>query len=184
MSRENRRRCYIDRALQGPLLIGFVIFETVLFITALLVLEHNLEAALEQQIYRAHQVSSNSLPLLLNELLWVGGWLLAINVIAVWLVSRVWVQMVGRAVDPLQTMLSAVANLDLREQAGLCQGHEVLRHAEQWLQHERRRNRQLYLIAKRIEQTNDKEGLLREIRALQALLDSSQQPHEDTRVLQ
>lgn len=35
---QRRRRCYIDRALQGPLLAGLLLFELLLLIAALLLL--------------------------------------------------------------------------------------------------------------------------------------------------
>lgn len=165
-----RRRCYIDRALQGPLLAALILFELLLLVVALLVLQHNLTAAIEEQIYRAHQLPTSSSPLLIRELVWVSLWLVGINVAAIMLMGRLWSGMVQRVVTPLQRLLNAVARLDLRLQEDFCGEHQVLRQAEAWLRHERERCTQLQAIAARLDGQATPEHLRHDLLELRRLL--------------
>lgn len=165
-----RRRCYIDRALQGPLLAALLLFELLLLVGALLALQHNLSAAIEEQIYRAHQLPTSSNPLLIRELAWVSLWLVGINVAAIMLMGRLWSGMVRRVVDPLQRLLLAVARLDLRPQDELCGEHQVLRQAEAWLRHERERCTQLQAIAARLDGQATPDHLRHDLLELRQLL--------------
>jgi len=164
-----RRRCYIDRALQGPLLAGLLLFELLLLSAALLLLQHNLTTAVEEQMYRAHQLPGSALPLLVEELLWVGLWLVGINVVAIALMAQLWSGMVRRVVNPLQQMLGAVAQLDLRPTEGVCAEHEVLQQAELWLRLEHERCSQIHALVAQLDSGSTADGLHATLQALRRL---------------
>ncbi len=151
------------------MLAGLLLFELLLFIAALLLLQHNLTVAVEQQIYRAHQLPTSTLPMLVEELLWVGLWLIGINVVAIALMARLWSGMVRRVVNPLQHMLGAVAQLDLRPAEGMCAEHEVLQQADLWLRHERERCRQIHALVAQLDAETTADGLHTTLQAVRRL---------------
>lgn len=148
---ERRRRHYVDHVLQGRLLLVLVIFELVLFAVAMVVLHHNLAQAIEQQIYRAHQVPTENLPMLLKELLWLLPWVVGANLLVVLLVHRLWCGTIGRIAGNLQRLFRAVSALDLRG-AGQQEGsHAVLTCAQDWMSYERQRCRALQQLGTQLD---------------------------------
>ena len=140
----NRRSChYVDDHIQGGLVAALLLFEIVLFTIAMLVLRYDLGQIIDEQLYRIHIGSQDGLPVLLKELLTIVPIIIAANVVLVACIDWVWSNYINRIIDPLRELLQRVLTLDLRAGVSRTIEHEVLDRADDWVQKERERHREL-----------------------------------------
>ena len=137
--RNQRRRHFVDASLQGSLVLALLAVEVALFVLALLWIHADLQAVIDERLYRVHQIAP-SRPVLMQAIWQVLPWLLAANVLAVWLADRLWNIRLRRILGPLQADLDAAAQLDLRRLPEAEPEHPVLAAASAWLRTERERN--------------------------------------------
>jgi len=152
---EQRHRHYVDKLLQGRLVVGLVVFEVLLFGVAMFVLYQDLSNVVEQSMYRAHATEHRTLPLLLSELLRIGAVLIAINVVAVIGGTRLWRTRVDAIVETLERLLLSVHALDFRGADEPESGHEVLQNAGKWRQRERDRCEKIRAVVESLDSNVD-----------------------------
>lgn len=149
---DQRRRRYVDHSLQGSLILGLVLLETLLFCGAMFYIYQAMHQAIEAQLYSAHPHGPSILQLLLVQLGRILPWLIVANLVAVWLANRLWARCLGRVIGRLTRLLERVGGLDLRlprEKAG---GHEVCELGRRWLTLERERQLRLRAAFTALEQ--------------------------------
>ena len=135
-----RRRRFVDKMIQGKLLWGLVVVESLLFSAGMFIIYLDLQAVLQESIYRVHQEASSGRPVLLKELLMIFPWIISANLLLLLVVDHRWKKTVRGIVMQLQDVLYRVKRLDLRPYTVQQSGHEVLQHAKQWLDRERDRH--------------------------------------------
>ena len=141
---EHRRRHYVDRVLQGWLLIGLITLEILLFGIGLYIIYQNMNAAIEMQIFQAHAANESGSTLLLSELMRVLPWILVVNIIAVLITNRVWARYITNIIYSLRQMLVAASKLDFKGVPDQSEySHEVLEKGAVWMRRERERNQML-----------------------------------------
>jgi hypothetical protein len=134
-SPNNRRRRLrvVDDMLQTWLLVLLVVMESVLVTAAIWFLYRQLDAAVDENLYRVHFTGSvDMLTLLVREGLPVIGVLLLANLGALLVADRIWVCYVNNILGHLGALVSASANLDLRPLPPPPASHAVLDQAIQW----------------------------------------------------
>jgi hypothetical protein len=132
-----RRRYYVDRLVQGRLLVIMVLLEIAMFTCAMLVAYMDLNSAAALQQASAPGVSSSAI--VVHELLRIVPWVLVANLIMVLFVGRVWGRYVTSIVVPLRSLLAAVERLDLRGNGRIDSRHEALTIGRRWILSERER---------------------------------------------
>lgn len=133
----NRRRIrYVDARLQARLLAGLVLMELALVAAAMLYVYLDLTAAIDANIYRVHHGAERSVFEVLAPRLGIAlAALLALNILAVFTVQRLWRRYVEKLLTEFDTLLERTAALDFRaagEEAGRPASHEVLARMHAW----------------------------------------------------
>ncbi len=178
-----RRRCYLDRYLQGRLLVALTLLEGLLISAFLLFIHAELDQAMEQQIYRAHSVATESLPLLARVLLQTLPWFLLVNISMVGFIYALWTRAIRGILNPLVGLLGAVDRLDLRQRPDLEGSHELLEQSRIWLTHERQRYRGVVKAIESLDLREPPQALMAKLKKIRLCLgDSTQTPNVARRV--
>lgn len=167
-----RRRRFVDKKIQGRLLWGLIIIESLLFTAGMVFIYADLQAALQDNIYRVHQSWNSGRPLLLQALLSILPWIIGANVALIAMVDYRWKQRVHRIILPLQYILKRIKDLDLRTFHDVPSDHEVLQQAKLWLDAERERNTHLQEMSQTLlamAEINETDRLARIREGLQAM---------------
>ncbi len=127
-----RRRHYLDRSLQGWLLVGLIALEVTLFSIAMLILYQDLNAVVEARLYSAHVDPGGDMPALLQVTLRLLGGLLLINLFAVFVADRLWSRRVNHITGDLRQVLKRVGALDFSRHCPVAEDHAVLAAACRW----------------------------------------------------
>ena len=150
-----RRRRFVDKVIQGQLLWGLIVIESLLFTAGMFIIYTDLQSVLQDSMYRVHQEVKGGRPLLLKELLLIFPWVITANLLLVVIVDKRWKSVVRNIVQQLQDVLYRVKRLDLRLYPVQQADHEVLQQAKKWLDKERDRNAMLQTKVKELSaQTN------------------------------
>lgn len=166
---EQRKRRYIDRLVQGRLLGALIGLEVLIFAAAMVAVYLDFSQAIDDMLFRIHMPVGQAPPVLMQELLKIAPWIIGVNVVAVMIVRFFWGAYIGSIVAPLRGLFSRVMALDLRDQQGLGEHHEVLRKARGWLRVERERYRAIQAAVQALDAAADPEqtrALLRRIQSL------------------
>jgi hypothetical protein len=137
-----RRRHFVDRSVQGSLIAGLILIEVVLFAAAMWFVYQEMQSAIDQQLYRVHQVTTHSSPVLLHALYQTVPWIVLVNLLVLVTIDRVWGRYINIIIGKLRRSAQKVAALDLRSQRYDTE-HEVLRQAGLWIESERSRCQQI-----------------------------------------
>lgn len=138
-----RRIVYVDHSVQRWLLIALVTLEIVLVSGALWLLYLQLVSTVEANLYRAHAASRpNIYPLIKVALVGLGG-LLAINLLVLWIMDRLWARHLAAILRPFTGLLTRVEALDFSPDAISSNPHKVVELAHAWREAERQRLRDL-----------------------------------------
>jgi hypothetical protein len=137
-----RRRHFIDRNIQGRLIAGLVLIEVVLFAAAMWFIYYKMQFAIDQELYRVHQLAPHSSPVLLHALYQTIPWIILVNVLVLVGIDWIWGGYVEIIIGKLRCLAHKVAALDLRSQLHDTE-HEVLRQARHWLDAEQTRCQQI-----------------------------------------
>lgn len=127
-----RRRHYLDRSLQGWLLVGLIALEVTLFSMALLMLYRDLNAVVEARLYSAHAEPGGDMPALLQITLRLLGGVVLVNLFAVFVADRLWSRRVNHITDALRQVLKRVGALDFSRHCQTAADHAVLAAACRW----------------------------------------------------
>jgi len=158
-----RRRHYLDRSLQGWLLIGLILLEVALFSIALLILYQDLNMAVEARLYRAHAEPGGDMPVLLLVTLRLLGALVLVNVLAVLVADRLWDRRVKRVTGNLRQILKRVGALDFRGGCRPAADHPALAAACRWEATEAERCRRIRRLIDTLQTTDSGDVPLPEI---------------------
>ena len=144
-TRDHRRKIhYIDHALQKWLLIALVILEMLILCAAGAVLYFDLNAIVDANLYRVHlQGQPTMFAALLKESLQILAALVGINLIALLLADRIWVNYVNGILAGLSRLLLRSRDLDFGPDDDQARRHRVIERALAWRQTERERNREI-----------------------------------------
>lgn len=135
-----RRTIYVDRAIQKWLLIALVTFEIVLVSAALWLLYLQLNAMVEDNLYRIHfSGEANIDPALLRNMLLGLGGLVAINIAVLLMVDWFWTRHINSILQPLIKLLNKVEVLNFSEDEPVEKSHKVVEFAHVWRNNERQR---------------------------------------------
>ena len=137
-----RRRHFVDRNVQGRLIVALILIEIVLFAVAMWFVYQEMQAAIDQELYRVHQVAVRSSPVLFHVLYQTVPWIILVNLLVLVTLDRLWGRYVSIIIRKLRVLAQNVASLDLRSQQYDTE-HEVLRQARQWIASEHLRCQQI-----------------------------------------
>ena len=149
-----RRRHFIDRNIQGRLIAGLVLIEVVLFALGMWFIYYKMQVAIDQELYRVHQLAPRSSPILLHALYQTIPWIILVNVLVLVGIDRVWGGYVEIIIGKLRRLAQKVAALDLRSQLHDTE-HDVLRQARHWLKVEQARCQQIRQLVQSLPDTPD-----------------------------
>ena len=137
---QQRRIRYIDRNLQKRLIIGLVVMEVMLIITALVLLSGTFDQILEGGIYRIHPDSPQ---VIAQQLMTALGWTLLaltlINIVMLILADRFWAAHLQRVLSGFRSRTQHISALDLRPIDDDLPNHELSHHSSSWFESERQR---------------------------------------------
>ena len=139
-----RRQHLIDKKVQGQFLTALVIIEVLIFALGMMMVYQDMQAVMEDNLYRVHQHVQGGRPLLLKQLLLTVPWIIGVNIVLLIIADRIWQRNVQVIVAELQAVLEKVRKLDLRGYHVHGDQHEVLQQAEHWFGVERERYHQLH----------------------------------------
>ena len=137
-----RRRHFVDRNVQGRLITGLILIEVVLFAVAMWFVYHEMQAAIDQELYRVHLVTARSSPVLLHALYQTAPWIILVNLLVLGIIDWVWGRHINLIIGKLRRSARKVAALDLRNPLHDTE-HEVLRQARRWIESEHSRCQQI-----------------------------------------
>jgi hypothetical protein len=141
ISKHNRRHIhYVDHTLQKWLLQALIVMETVLVSLAIWGLYRTLGTIIDEEMYRIHY-SGNSeiLPLLIKEGAGVLGWMLLVNLLALFAADRIWAILVQNILKKLTHLMQAARDFDFTDQDAISSNHDVLEQGLSWRHEEARR---------------------------------------------
>jgi len=141
-----RRRYFVDRFVQGRLVISLILLELVIFSVAMWFVYTDLQHHIDVNLYRVHQVQTDSMPVLLNSLQQIVPWILLLNVIALIIIDKVWAAYIRKIVDELEHIFSDLKKLIIKSPEKIKGEHEVIGQAKDWLRYERQRNEELHKL--------------------------------------
>jgi hypothetical protein len=133
-----RRRHFIDRNVQGRLIAGLILIEVLLFAAAMWFVYLQMQTAIDQELYRVHQLATRSSPLLISALRQTLPWIVLANLLVLFSIDWIWGSYVNMIIHKLRQLARQVAALDLRSQPNAAE-HDVLRQAMQWVASEQAR---------------------------------------------
>lgn len=135
-----RRIIYVDGAVQKWLLIALVAFEIALVSGALWLLYLQLSAVVEDNLYRVHFSDEPHIdPMLIKNVLFGLGALVAINVGVLLIVDWFWSRNINSILQPFAKLLGKVEALDFSEDMAVPKSHKVVDLAHAWRNSERQR---------------------------------------------
>lgn len=174
--RERRRRHYVDQRIQLALLGGLVALEILLLVAGLLILDRNLNVAIEESLYRVHVAQPLAFPVLMRSALLVLVLLLAANAIALFVADRIWSGYVQRVLSDFRERIARIGRLDFSAADPAESEHEVSALVADWRETEasvwgkvRAHCAELQTAAAQSEPP-EREELLRHLGALEMLL--------------
>lgn len=133
-TKHNRRHIhYVDHTLQKWLLQALIAMEAVLVSLAIWTLYKALGTIIDEEMYRIHYSSNTQiLPLLIKEGSVVLGWMLLINLLALFAADRIWAIYVHNILKKLTRLMLASHNLEFTNHDAIRSNHAVLEQALTW----------------------------------------------------
>lgn len=130
----NRRHIhYVDHTLQKWLLLALIVMEAVLVSLAIWALYQALDTIIEEEMYRVHySTGTGVLPLLIKEGSAVLGWMLLVNLMALFVADRIWAIFVQDILKKLNQLMRASQDLDFAGHDRIRSNHAVLAQALSW----------------------------------------------------
>ncbi len=154
-----RRIVYVDDKVQKGLLLALLALEILLIIGTLWVLYLQLGKVVDDNLYRVH-VSNKPLiyPLLLKTPLVGLSGMVVINILMLWVASRVWIRHVSSIVKPFMELMSKVEAMDFSEDAAVHAPHKVVGLALAWRHTKRQRLLRLRREIAKLDELGDLSG--------------------------
>lgn len=130
----NRRHIhYVDHKLQKWLLLALIVMEAVLVSLAIWAMYRALDTIIGEEMYRVHySTGTGVLSLLIKEGSAVLGWMLLVNVMAIFVADRIWAIFVQGILKQLSQLMRASQDLDFASQDHIRSNHAVLTQALSW----------------------------------------------------
>jgi hypothetical protein len=140
-TRQNRRHIhYVDHTLQKWLLQALIVMEGVLVSLAIWALYKALGTIIDHEMYRIHySANTEVLPLLIKEGSVVLGWMLLVNLLALFTADRIWAFFVQDILKKLTRLMQASRDFDFTSQDAIRSNHTVLEQASAWREVEAQR---------------------------------------------
>jgi hypothetical protein len=142
-TQHQRRRYFIDRIVQGRLVISLILLELLIFGTAMWFVYTDLQHHIDTNLYRVHQVQLDSLPVLINSLMHIIPWIILVNVLAIIIVDKIWAGYVRKIVFELEKIFFDLKNLNIKQPVKINGEHEVITQAKNYLFNEYQRNQSI-----------------------------------------
>ena len=132
--KQHRRHIhYVDHTLQKWLLLALVVMEAILVSLAIWALYTALGTIIDEEMYRIHySANTRLLPLLIKEGSVVLGWMLLVNLLALFIADRIWAIFVHGILKKLARLMLASQNLDFTNHDNILSNHTVLEQAQMW----------------------------------------------------
>ena len=154
-----KRRMYVDDKVQKGLLLALLALEIMLVIGTLWVLYLQLGKVVDNHLYRVHPSNKSLLyPLLLKTPLIGLSGMVVINIVMLWVASRVWIRHVSSIVKPFMELMSKVEALDFSEDAAVHAPHKVVDLALAWRHTKRQRLLRLRREIAKLDELGDLSG--------------------------
>lgn len=154
-----RKRYFIDRIVQGRLVMSLIVMELLIFSTAMWFVYTDLQHLIDINLYRIHQVQLDSLPVLVKSLIHVLPWVMLVNVFALIMVDKVWAGYIRRIVMQLDKTFSDLKKLCITQPDQTKGEHEVITQAKDWLSYEYQRNQEIRKLIQTLpDQLNELDG--------------------------
>lgn len=165
-----RRIIYVDDKVQKWLLLVLLALEILLIIGTLWVLYLQLSKVVDDNLYRVHASSKPLIyPLLLKTPLIGLSGMVVINILMLWVASRVWIHHVSSIVKPFMELMSKVEAMDFSEDTAVQAPHKVVDLALTWRHTKRQRLLRLRREIARLDELGDLSGAEAQRRARASL---------------
>lgn len=132
---------YVDYKIQMRMLLALVVLELTIISIGLVYLYHRFSTLIDANIYRIHKdTSSDVFTTLLYETGWVVGVSLLVNLVALFIADRLWVNYVRSILISFGSHADHIADLDFRDQhPNITSKHSSLDMIQAWSRGERQR---------------------------------------------
>ncbi|HAT50901.1 MAG: hypothetical protein HQL07_14160 [Nitrospirae bacterium] len=132
---------YVDYKIQMRMLLALLILELTIISLGLVYLYHRFSTLIDANIYRIHKdTSSDVFTIMLHETGWVVGVSLLVNLVALLIADRLWVNYVRSILMSFGSHADRIADLDFRDQhPNLTNKHKSLDMIQAWSRGERQR---------------------------------------------
>ena len=155
--REQRKQYYNDTRLQGYLISALIAIELLLVAGLLVYLYLEFNRVIDARFYRIHSGGDpSSWPDFLTLLLQASCGFLLANALALYLAHLIWDRYVKRTVEQFADGLDRIIALDFTDRTEVDAGqHRIIDLLDAWRAQERRRNRDIALLAQRLANVGD-----------------------------
>jgi len=139
--KQQRKKLFIDRGLQGRLILLMVALEIILLAIAMFYLNYRFASIIEHDLYAIHRISqADMLSVFAEQIAWVVFTMVILNAVMLFIAHYLWSRQISSVVQIFRNDLNHIRALQLVEldDAGK-PAHELLTLLNLWYSNERRR---------------------------------------------
>jgi hypothetical protein len=168
---ERRRQYFTDQKLQGYLLAALIAIEVMLVGVLLLVLYADVNAIIEQQIYRIHGIEDDSWPQIFRLVAVSMSLFLVVNIVILYLAHSVWSRYIKATIIEFSSVLDQIIQHDFQTPlSSVSVSHQMMEMVRQWFKKEQRRNTEIDEMLEQLSGCEDRELNANERERLKAIL--------------
>lgn len=139
--KQQRKKLFIDKGLQGSLILLIVALEIILLATAMLYLNYRFAGIIEHDLYAIHRISqADMLSAFAEQIGWVVFAMGILNAMMLFSAHYIWSRQISSVIQVFRNNLNHISSLQLveLEDAGK-PVHELLALLDLWYSNERKR---------------------------------------------
>lgn len=173
---ERRRQYYTDQKLQGYLLVVLISVQLVLVSVLLYFLHGDINALIEENIYRVHSKEASSWPDIFRLLAITMSMFLLINIFLLYLAHTAWSRYIKGTISQFSSILDRIVNRDFKDPPlSLESGHQMMQLAQQWWSKEQLRRRDMDTLLQQLSEYKNKNIQQNELMQMQKVLQDYRQ---------
>ena len=156
---ENRRKIkYVDKNIQGYLMMLLIILDVTMVIAAMLYLYFSFNSIFEESIYLIHQSAHKPFYIkFIFEMVKVVVVMSLINVIALFIANRIWINYIKKIINYLNSTMNCVKHLSVKfPPANDVPTHDLSDQIARWQRHEVTRANNIHAIIDNLPQPSEK----------------------------
>ena len=171
MRNEKRSQHFIDKLIQGRLILALVVVEMCLFLVATGYGYWQLNATIEDQMFKIHGLSQSTQPVMYAVLVKIIPWIIFANTLLIIGIDRWWGRYIKQLVASVRGFSENLKNLNLVDSESPRKKLRINDSLSKWLKYERKRCSEIREIVDSLStQSNDREKCVQGLEHLQRLL--------------